>query len=304
MKRTNLCIYSLVFGFALMVLFAGCAKNKGEHLHTASDAEEEAAEEAEDIKQVQTWHVSSNRAVVLFGYGYNDKAFVERTLETLYEKYGAAEDGGLIIALVFPDGFKKDAIASELPIYASREGTTLRGVLLLGAPENTNYGIARLQDYYGGERSFPVFSLFPQDDVLGTEATSDFVLERVQETNVTGGEEENSQVFVPEIEGMIERSIEYFCFLSSMTSYPWEASTQEAEDKGNASGSRAGDTASRSGGERVMFTSAVSLPWDESLLLHVQNIAFPLEVSRYVDGETGLQSVNHFVIEDKNNTTQ
>lgn len=265
MKRICICAAF----FALASLVAGCGKERAQahEAHTAEDNESQ-------IAQVQTWHVSQNRVVILFGYGYNDSEFVEKTLEALYEKYGEAEDGGLIIPLIFPKDFKKgkDSIASELPIYATKDGGTLRGVLLLGAGENTNYGIAHLQDYFGGERAFPVFSLFPQDDVLGTEATSDFVLERVQETDVAGGEEENGQVFVPEVEGMIERSMEYFCAMADISSCPWES---EGAPQG------------------------VSLPWDEELQKHVASIAAPLEVARYVDGETGLQSVNHFVIEEK-----
>lgn len=281
---------SAFFGSVLGLLLPSCVKATRKLSHQVHHTPDTVAADEEEYSAsgVQKWHVSPNRVVVLFGYGYNDADFVGRTLDTLYDRFGAAEDGGLIIPLVFPDDFKrgKDSVASELPSFASSDDTTLRGVLLLGAGENTNYGIAHLQDYYGGERTFPVFSLFGQDDTLGTEATSDFVLERVQEANVSGENaspslqaketsaenngEDNAQAFVPEVEGMIERSIECFCALAAMTSYPCD-----------------GDA-----------PTGVSLAWDEQLLLNVADIASPLSISRYIDGETRLQSVNHFVISD------
>lgn len=291
-KSKILYISAISLGCALGLFFAGCVKSHKAISHKATQSTEPIAPSSENV---QMWHVSPDRVAVLFGYGYNDTGFVDTTVERLYAKYGAAEDGGLIMPIVFPNDFKKgeNSIASELPLFvtsadiipqyaafkddlASPDGAgdaliTLRGVLLLGAGENTNYAIAHLQDYYGGERLFPVFSLFTQDDILGTEATSDFVLERVQEANVDGskdgGGEENTQKFVPEVENMIERSIECFCALADAANYPCEEALP-----------------------------GTSLAWDESLLLNVADIASPLSVSRYVDGETGLQSVNHFVI--------
>lgn len=319
MRRARIIyICAIALGSALGVVFAGCVKARKQAAHKAVQAADAAG------NGVQTWHVSPNRVVVMFGYGYNDVSFVEQTTERLYAKYGAAQDGGLIVSVVFPDDFKKgkEAVTSELPRYAMSEdyippyaaygeglsalstaaeetvGINLRGVLLLGAGENTNYAIARLQDYYGGGRAFPVFSLFPQDDTLGTEATSDFVLERVQETNVNGreeGEEENAQKFVPEVERMIERSIECFCELIDICCSPCNGQDEGADagatDAGGAGGA---DAAAKSAG--AAGGAGASLAWDDSLILNVMDIAYPLPVSRYVDGETGLQSVNHFVI--------
>ncbi|HAH61303.1 MAG TPA: hypothetical protein DCL73_04320 [Treponema sp.] len=215
-----------------------------------------AGQDGDDLKlPTQTWHVSDDCICILFGYGYNDADFVRSMTAELYKKYGDAADGGLILSLVFPDNFKRGtkSIAAELPLFVN--GKNVRGVILLGAPENTNYGIAHLQDSYDGFPSFPVFSFFSQDDVAGMEGTADFVLDKAQEADIDGAvKDESEQLFVKEAPDMIRRSIKYMLALDA------------------------------------------PLPKDKNLSAHLKSIVGKVSVSRYVDPETGLQSVNHFVM--------
>jgi hypothetical protein len=215
-----------------------------------------AEQDAEDLKlPVQTWHVSDDCICILFGYGYNDPNFVRGMTDELYKKYGAAENGGLILPLVFPDSFKHGtkSIAAELPLFMADKN--VRGVILLGAPENTNYGIAHLQDNYDDIPSFPVFSFFSQDDVSGMEATADFVLDKAQEADIDGAvKDESEQLFVKDAPDMIRKSVKYIMALDA------------------------------------------PLPKDKDLLTHLKNIAGKVSISRYVDPDTGLLSVNHFVM--------
>ena len=170
-----------------------------------------AEEDAANLKlPAQLWHISDEAVCILFGYGYNDAAFVASMTETLSAKYGAASDGGLILPIVFPDDFKRDSrsIAAELPLLVGEK--KLRGVILLGAPENTHFGVAHLQDRYDGVFPFPVFSFFSQDDVSGTEGTADIVLDKAQEAGIDGIiKNESEQVFIKEVPDFIRRSVDF-----------------------------------------------------------------------------------------------
>ncbi|ERF60377.1 hypothetical protein HMPREF0860_1532 [Treponema socranskii subsp. socranskii VPI DR56BR1116 = ATCC 35536] len=217
-----------------------------------------AGEDAASLKlPAQLWHVSDEVVCILFGYGYNDAAFVASMTETLSAKYGAASDGGLILPIVFPDDFKRGSrsIAAELPLLVGEK--KLRGVILLGAPENTHFGVAHLQDRYDGVFPFPVFSFFSQDDVSGTEGTADIVLDKAQEADIDGViKNESEQVFVKEVPDFVRRSVNF------------------------------------------MLTVDGALAKDNDLLVYLKKITGNAKMRRYVDPESGLQSVNHFILAD------
>ncbi|MCK9169865.1 MAG: hypothetical protein M0P01_05570 [Treponema sp.] len=255
--KYRILIYAVVTG--VCSLFLSCGRQKTE-IHSSdvpvSLSVKPADQDAAELKlQTQTWHVSDDCICILFGYGYNDADFVQNMTAELYKKYGAAENGGLILPLVFPDSFKHGtkSIAAELPLYMNDKN--VRGVILLGAPENTNYGIAHLQDSYNGIPSFPVFSFFSQDDVLGMEGTADFILDKAQEADIDGAvKDESQQLYIKEVPDMIRRSIKYMLALDA------------------------------------------PLPKNKDLYTHLKSIVGKVTVSHYVDPESGLQSVNHFVM--------
>ena len=258
MKKDAKFILSALFAAACCIFLSCAGRNTGsdnENPHSSLSVKA-AGEDSEDLKvPTQTWHVSNDRICILFGYGYNDEAFVKSMTKELYQKYGAAENGGLILPLVFPSDFKHGtrSIAAELPLYL--DDKEIRGLILLGAPENTNFGVAHLQDSYDDLPVFPVFSFFPQDDVLGMEGTSDFVLDKAQEADIDGVvNNESEQSFVKEVPDIIRRSVSYMLALDA------------------------------------------SLPKDKNLYAHLKNITGSIKINRYVDPESGLQSVNHFVM--------
>ncbi|MBR7064480.1 MAG: hypothetical protein IKI31_04980, partial [Treponema sp.] len=223
-----------------------------------NDSSSAQHKEVAAFEPTQTWHVGNECICILFGYGYNDKDFVESVSAPLYEKYGKEEDGGLIKILVFPDDFKKGSksIAAELPLHVGTK--TPRGVITLGAPENTHFGLAHIQDTLPANLFVPIISFFPQDNVIGIEGTSDIVLDKVQNTN--GIEEEivepeSSQVFVKDVPLFVERSVSYCLSLD------------------------------------------VPLSKNADLLNHLKAIVGNKKIDRYVDPETGLPSVNHFVLQ-------
>jgi hypothetical protein len=258
LKKDAKIILSALFAAACCMFLSCAGKNTAsgdENSHSVLTVKS-AGEDSADLKiPTQTWHVSNDRICILFGYGYNDEAFVKSMTKELYKKYGAAENGGLILPLVFPSDFKHGtkSIAAELPLYL--DGSEVRGLILFGAPENTNFGVAHLLDSYDGQPVFPVFSFFPQDDVLGMEGTADFVLDKAQEADIDGVvENESEQSFVKEVPDIIRKSVEYILALDA------------------------------------------PLAKDKNLYVHLKNITGSIKINRYVDPESGLQSVNHFVM--------
>ncbi|MBQ9495487.1 MAG: hypothetical protein IJR50_07615 [Treponema sp.] len=215
-----------------------------------------AEDGAKNLEQkTQTWHVSNDCICILFGYGYNDAQFVSSMTETLFGLYGSSDDGGLILPLVFPDDFKRGSrsIAAELPLFVSDKN--LRGIILLGAPENTHFGLAHVQDSFDGVPAFPIFSFFPQDDVSGMEGTADIVLDKAQSANIDGMVGlEAEQTFVKEVPDFVKNSVAY------------------------------------------MLAIDAPLAKNSDLLAHLQRIVGRASVRRYVDPQTGLQSINHFIL--------
>ncbi len=163
--------------------------------------------------------------VVLLGYGYNDGFIKTSLLKDLETMYGFAQNNGIIIPFVYPDDFLSygyerisllpNNILDELQkINKEADFSNIAGIITLGAPENTHYALASLQD---SDYVNPVFSVFPQDNILGIEAGSTLVIDYmpIEETdNVghTGLEEINSTYpdnIFPVIAPLINVSLEW-----------------------------------------------------------------------------------------------
>ena len=174
------------------------------------------------------------------------------------QKYGLDENGGLIYPLVYPDSFRHGtrSYATDLTYELEDVEKEYSAVLVLGAPERTHVALARLQDFWEQSVPFPVLSLFPQDDDLGIESTSDIVIEKAQIADMTGTItlDEESLYDMDEIKSLLTDSIDYLLCLNG------------------------------------------SLTKDSSLQEHVKNLLKDRKFYRYLDPETGLQSINHFVI--------
>jgi hypothetical protein len=143
---------------------------------------EEAAPSAEAPR------VRESRVAILFGYGHNDPAYREPLVEELAALFGRADEGGLVLPLVFPGDFPYSRISLLFDRLAEEPVGVL---LLLGAPERTHLVLARLQDAWEQSgRPYPVVSLFPQDDLLGTEAGSTLVFSHALSETPAHEEEE------------------------------------------------------------------------------------------------------------------
>ena len=246
--------------FAALILFSACKKQKvqipeGEQLHinVQQSLEAQALE-----TQNQRWHVTNKRVCVIFGYDFNAPEAVEKFTALLAQRYGLENDGGLIYTLIYPDNFKHGArgYATELTGLLTGTDRDLAGVIILGAPENTHSAFAKLQDYWEQQVPYPIYALFPQDDVLGLESTCDFVLDKEQQTDLTGdiAPEETVSEIILEAPEVLTDCIDY------------------------------------------MLNMQGPFVKDSTLPKHVQQMLKDKKIHHYVDPETGIQSINHFVL--------
>lgn len=247
----------IIFAAAAFIIFS-CGK-KTEYDFSASSLITlyEAQEDADELEfQTQKWHKSNKKTVVFFGYGYNDPEFVEKTKAKVFQEYGDAEKDGNLIALVFPDDFKHGTRSYTTNLANILDDKEVAGLVVLGAPEGTFRAITRIQDEYNGTLPFPVISLFSQDDILGTEYTSDIVIDKKQKAQLNGIlETETEQEISEETQEIIERAV----FLAGIAGSPFEK--------------------------------------DAKLFNIAKMIAGNAKISRYVDSETGLIPVNHFIMD-------
>ncbi len=251
-------IFSIrLLAFLMIPLLGGCADDKPQTSGTYLQQIELEDAEIPDDAGTQFWHVTNRRLFVLLGYDFNTGAAAEETVRILTERYGAAEDGGLVEAVKYPDDFRHvgKSFVSSLTAMLSDSSKDYAGVLILGAPENTHTALARLQDEWNQEIPFPVAALFPQDDILGLESACDFVLDKGIADSAEANLNEETQ---NDISGAAE-------IITAAADYMLEA----------------GDLLSA----------------DLSLRTHIRQMLGARKFHSYTDPESGLQSVNHFVID-------
>ncbi len=259
MKKILITVVGLAIGFS----FFSCNNQKAinEFSETPINIEiKDTNSENEGLLEDrnQLWHATNKKVIILFGYNYNDESFVEKATKKLSGIFGHSEDGGVIVPVVFPEGFrhKDKAVTSDLFNILDDNSLDIAGFISLGAPEKTYRALTRIQDQWNGQIPFPVISMFPQDDILGIEDTSSIVINQVQkaesdENMITESEETGVQ----DAEEILANAVSYILDLTG------------APEK------------------------------DAALATHVRQMLPGKKVHRYTDSETGLYSINHFVIE-------
>lgn len=266
MKRKHTAIRRFLTktGVAVCVLaafsagFTGCKKNQKDNDPNSVDLTLNQADSPAIQSAPQKWHVTNKRVMVLFGYDFNNPEIKENLLSLLRENFGLDEDGGLIYPVTYPEDFKHGVkgYASDFTTALQTEELDLCGVVLLGAPENTHIALARNQDKWEQEVPYPVIALFPQDDVLGIESTCDIVVDKGQTAGLTG------EIAPEETDGQIHQNapeiiVETIKYIQLLDGAP----------------------------ER-----------SKALQKHMQQMLEGYQFHHYTDPETGLMSINHFVL--------
>lgn len=259
MKKILITVVGLAIGFS----FFSCNNQKAINDFSETPINIEIKDSTRENKisledRNQLWHATNKKVIILFGYNYNDKSFVEKASKKLFDSFGNSEDGGVIVPIVFPDEFrhKDKAVNSDLFNILNDNSLDIAGFISLGAPEKTYRALTRIQDLWNGHIPFPVISMFPQDDILGIEDTSSIVINQVQKAEsdehmIT----ESEEIRVQDAEDILVNAVSYILELEG------------APEK------------------------------DASLATHVRQMLPGKKIHRYTDSETGLYSINHFVIE-------
>lgn len=243
---------------ALSLLLGGCKKKHKDADANSVDLTLNQVEEPALQTAPQKWHVTNKRVCVLFGYDFNKAEIHDSLLALLKDNFGLDEDGGLIYPVSYPEDFKHGVrgYASDFAVLLQSEELDLAGVVLLGAPENTHTALARNQDKWEQNVPYPVIALFPQDDVLGIESTCDIVVDKGQTAGLDG------EVAPEESDGQIHQNapeiiVETIRYIQLLDGAP----------------------------ER-----------SKALQKHMEQMLEGYQFHHYTDPESGLMSINHFVL--------
>ena len=256
---------TVLFGLLIFsLILSGCKKKKkkktydSDSIELTTDISDETKALSDLMNTNQKWHLTNKRVAVLFGYDFNNEVVKADLLAVLQENFGLAEEGGLIYPITYPEDFKHGVrgYASDFAAILQSDELDLAGVVLLGAPENTHVALARNQDKWNQEVPYPVVALFPQDDVLGIESTCDIVVDKGQTAGLTG------EIAPEESDGQIHQNapeiiVETIKYIQLLDGAP--SRTKELQK-------------------------------------HMEQMLAGFQFHHYTDPESGLLSINHFVL--------
>lgn len=261
MKISKIIKIAFVFFSFPLIFLSSCRKERKLTAESAAASFQPKSKEPAKLKKINDEtksYLEGKNIIVILGYGYNDDNSIEKITQNLTENFGVeTEDNpGLVSILVYPNDFMTAGKARVSSLVSLLEDKIPAGIIILGAPDGMHIAISKLQDQEeDGKLKYPVFSFFSQDDVLGSEATADFVLDYAHKSDSLGTEVTD---FIPDFD------------LASLL-----------------------DSAVSS-----MIMLRAPLKSNENLENFVKNLFDGKKnIARYVDGETGLQSINHFIFD-------
>ena len=163
----------------IFVLCSGCQRQKKSEASGTEEITEEQPKVAVRLNMLDAQtkeYLAGKTLAVVLGHSYNDPYTVEKFRQLLNINYGVKteEYDGLITLLVYPEDFMVSGKARVSSLYSKLEDENLAGIITFGAPEDD---FIKTQENSTSNRPYPVFCFFQQDDTLGSESTSDFVLD-------------------------------------------------------------------------------------------------------------------------------
>lgn len=229
-----------------------------------------------NIKDIPLW-IPGNypKIAIAFGHGYEDETVRNQVVAVLESQFGLAENGGLIIPLAFPEVYFNNKKVSADWLRKAIQNQDVFAIITVSAPEKTHYSLADLQD---NGVSAKVYSVFSQDNELGTESGSEFVLNYKS----LGARLDSSDVYVLDENKDISTSV-----------------TRNYEEEGMFQGditeilipiiSRIKAVNNQAIPETpVSFAAYLEEAYEEN---------FPdSTLTPYVDAQTGIKSLNHYVL--------
>ena len=244
----------LISVFSLFVI--GCSKEKKySDRHLTDVVSQNKPDKIKTLDESSLSNIKGKTVAVILGHGYNETASVSKITEELNKNFGveSEETKALVSLFVYPDDFLVSGKPRISKLGELVSEKSLCGMIILGAPEGTHSALSKIEDSTGtGSVGYPVISLFPQDDVLGTESTATFVLDYSKTS-------ETAEVtdYIPNFDAsvLLTNTIQSLITLKEPLSQP-------------------------------------------NLFKFVQTLVGKNRtVTHYIDSETNLQSINHFIFE-------
>ncbi len=243
---------TIICSLCIITMVSSCEK-----LQSKNPSQPVKETETEPIAEEIKYNPEDGLICILFGEDFTTESFYNDAINKLADKYGLKDEGGIILPIKYPDDVKS-RISNFYDVITEHK---IKGIILLGAPEGTHKALYRLRSKPSEDEEPPysnaIFSLMPQDDILGQESTCDFILE--YERNSADTDIENEISITPQLaetaENIVIRAVRYI----EENPLPLQPTTELRE--------------------------------------HVQAIVGAKKVRRYTDPETGIQAINHFVIE-------
>ncbi len=214
-----------------------------------------------------------SKLVVVFGHGYETEELQAPVIAELEKNFGLAENKGLIILRTFPENYFNGKKVSSDWLRKSLEKDDVFAIIIIGSPEKTHYTLADLQDNgFSGK----VYSIFPQDDILGTESGSEFVLSYKS----LGAKLDESPVYVIDTTKDISKLAKSY------------------EEEGMFSGDISKVLIPII--KRLKSVNKKAIPETPKSFVSYLNEGYKeffadFEISSYVDAQTGIKSLNHYV---------
>lgn len=260
---------SCFFAFTILIftLITSCGKKTVINSENSTQLKLSDAAETAFYDEPVSHPITGKKIAVLLGYGFNSPETAKEYSDFLEEKFSLEKNNGMLLVMNYPEDFKRTgrSFATEFFNIITNDELDLCGIITLGAPEFTHLALARNQDKWDEEVPYPVISLFPQDDILGIEATNDIVLDKGQSIEI---EDELSD-------------------------------SSDSGEKSNTSPFSEDDSTKQILASVINYVSMAEGPLSElnELQAHLSKILKNAKFHNYTDPETGLKSINHFVLD-------
>ena len=258
MKIQKKLLALFLFTTVIIFSFSSCKKENIKTENIEKEIEIKRAVKLKNLDEETKLFLEEKNIFVVLAHNFYEPNICENLIKLLDENFGVQteENDGLIKIMIFPDDFMVSGKIRVSSLYAKLKEENPAGLIILGSPEGICNSVARLEDLYENRKlPYAVIQLFPQDDILGTESTSNFVLDYAKKSDNLEAEET-----------VVQLDFDYSKILIN--------SIDE------------------------VISSKGPIPQDSMLFQKVQKISGPEnKISHYVDVETGLQSINHFIFQ-------
>jgi hypothetical protein len=188
------------------LLVTGCFSDTEQNAAQRTSTVQGSSAPAIEEPAPKLWGPSTKKVCVVFGPGYTEPEFTEKTLSMLSEQFGLEGEGGLIRPLFYPDDFLYFGIVRISRLSELASDPAVSAVITLGGPDGTALGLSTLRAQRSDIR---IISAFPQDDPIAIEGVSHGVIDFAREEESLIAEEQSLEEDLKAVPDMIVPMIDF-----------------------------------------------------------------------------------------------